>query len=109
LAQVDEFSQACTRGRSELENLLKMAVRLRQGVLSRAFTGQLVPQNPTDEPASVLLDRIRAERKARSDQGRRERATRRSRKTAATVETPPPPPATSLPAPTTAVQQELPL
>jgi type I restriction enzyme S subunit len=36
--------------------------RLRQSVLSSAFTGQLVPQDPTDEPASALLERIRAER-----------------------------------------------
>ena len=36
--------------------------KLRQSILSSAFTGQLVPQNPTDEPASVLLERIRAGR-----------------------------------------------
>jgi type I restriction enzyme S subunit len=36
--------------------------RLRQSVLSSAFTGQLVPQDPADEPASALLERIRAER-----------------------------------------------
>jgi type I restriction enzyme S subunit len=30
--------------------------------LSAAFTGQLVPQDPTDEPASILLERIRAKR-----------------------------------------------
>lgn len=33
---------------------------LRQSVLKRAFEGRLVPQDPADEPASVLLDRIRA-------------------------------------------------
>ena len=36
--------------------------RLRQSVLSSAFIGQLVPQDPADEPASALLERIRAER-----------------------------------------------
>ena len=35
---------------------------LRQSVLKKAFAGQLVPQDPYDEPASVLLNRIRAER-----------------------------------------------
>ncbi len=35
---------------------------LDQAVLAKAFRGELVPQDPADEPASVLLDRIRAER-----------------------------------------------
>jgi type I restriction enzyme, S subunit len=37
---------------------------LRQAVLKSAFAGQLVSQDPSDEPASVLLERIRAERGA---------------------------------------------
>ena len=43
---------------------LKRAERLRQSILKRAFEGKLVPQDRNDEPASVLLGRIRAERKA---------------------------------------------
>ena len=43
---------------------LRRAERLRQSVLKRAFEGRLVPQDPNDEPASVLLERIRAEREA---------------------------------------------
>ena len=35
---------------------------LRQSILKKAFSGQLVAQDPHDEPASILLDRIRAER-----------------------------------------------
>lgn len=38
--------------------------RLRQSLLRLAFDGRLVPHDPRDEPASVLLDRIRAERNA---------------------------------------------
>jgi type I restriction enzyme S subunit len=41
---------------------LRRAERLWQAILSSAFTGQLVPQDPTDEPASALLERIRAGR-----------------------------------------------
>jgi len=41
---------------------LRLAGAQRQNILRAAFTGQLVPQNPTDEPASVLLERILAER-----------------------------------------------
>lgn len=41
---------------------LKRAARLRQSILKRAFAGDLVPQDPTDEPASALLERIAVER-----------------------------------------------
>ena len=37
---------------------------LRQSILKRAFEGRLVPQDPADEPATVLLDRIRVAREA---------------------------------------------
>jgi type I restriction enzyme S subunit len=36
--------------------------KLNQSILAKAFRGELVPQDPNDEPASVLLERIRAER-----------------------------------------------
>ena len=34
----------------------------RKNILKAAFSGQLVPQDPNDEPASVLMERIRASR-----------------------------------------------
>ena len=41
---------------------LKRAERLRQSILKHAFSGKLVPQDPNDEPAEMLLARIKAER-----------------------------------------------
>lgn len=41
--------------------------KLDRAILAKAFRGELVPQDPNDEPASVLLDRIREERAKNSD------------------------------------------
>jgi type I restriction enzyme, S subunit len=43
---------------------LKQSTAQRKNILKAAFSGQLVPQDPNDEPASVLLARIRTERTA---------------------------------------------
>lgn len=51
----DEVEQTVEKG-------LKQAERLRQSILKRAFEGKLVPQDPADEPAERLLERIRAEK-----------------------------------------------
>ncbi len=45
---------------------MEKAERLRQSILKRAFEGKLVPQDPSDEPASAILERIRAEREVES-------------------------------------------
>ena len=49
---------------SALERGVALATAQRQNILRAAFSGQLVPQDPNDEPASVLLERIRAQRAA---------------------------------------------
>ena len=46
---------------AEIDASLARAEALRQSTLKKAFSGQLVPQKPTDEPASALLARIRHE------------------------------------------------
>ncbi len=51
--------------KSDSGTKMKAAQSLRQSILRHAFTGQLVPQDPVDEPASELLKRIAAEREAR--------------------------------------------
>lgn len=60
--------QALSKKLSFVENLdnelnvqLAKVVTLRQSILKKAFSGQLVPQDPNDEPASELLARIQAE------------------------------------------------
>jgi type I restriction enzyme, S subunit len=47
---------------SETTTARKLIDHLDQAVLAKAFRGELVPQDPNDEPASMLLQRIKAER-----------------------------------------------
>jgi type I restriction enzyme S subunit len=55
---------------------------LRQSILKRAFSGQLVPQDPNDEPASRLLERIRAEKVAQASKQKPTKRTGKKRVTA---------------------------
>ena len=50
---------------------------LRQSILKAAFSGQLVPQDPSEEPASVLLERIAAEREEQPKTTKRKTSSRR--------------------------------
>ena len=54
----------CDQLDQTLTTALQHAEALRQSILKKAFSGQLVPQDPNDEPASVLLERIQAEKAA---------------------------------------------
>ncbi len=60
-----------------VEENLKQAAGLRQSILKQAFSGELVPQDPDDEPASVLLVRIREEREATKQKAKRPRKVRK--------------------------------
>lgn len=61
---------------AEAAKALKLLGRLDQRILAKAFAGELVPQDPTDEPAEALLARIREARAATPNarRGRKARA-----------------------------------
>ena len=48
--------------RQEVSKAYKFLDRLEQSTLAKAFRGEIVPQDPNDEPASILLERIQKER-----------------------------------------------
>jgi type I restriction enzyme S subunit len=66
LARADRMEAEAARARALLD-------RLESALLARAFRGELVPQDPADEPAAHLLTRIRAQREAapKAKRGRR--------------------------------------
>jgi type I restriction enzyme S subunit len=55
--------------------------RVTPALLAKAFRGELVPQDPDNEPASILLDRIRSARAAEPARPRQRKGGRRSGKT----------------------------
>ena len=67
--EVDRRLSVIAELETSLHHALARAERLRQSVLQRAFEGKLVPQDPTDEPAEVLLERIKQERATQPTNG----------------------------------------
>ncbi|OHC14750.1 MAG: restriction endonuclease subunit S [Pseudomonadales bacterium GWC2_63_15] len=57
LAFADQLEAKVASAKSRIDHLT-------QSILAKAFRGELVPQDPDDEPASVLLERIKAQRAA---------------------------------------------
>ena len=63
--RVEAFLKAADQVERQYQQAKAYLDQLEQSILAKAFRGELVPQNPNDEPASVLLERIRAERAKR--------------------------------------------
>jgi type I restriction enzyme S subunit len=60
--EIESRLSICDKIEETIQQGLQQAEALRQSILKKAFEGKLVPQDPNDEPASVLLDRIKAAR-----------------------------------------------
>ena len=63
---------------TEKDQLVHHVSMMKSQILSLAIRGKLVPQNPNDEPASVLLERIRAEKEELIKQGKIKRNKKES-------------------------------
>ena len=75
-AEVERRLSVIQQAEDAVEANLTRAERLRQSILKQAFSGKLVPQDPGDEPASALLERIRVEREAAHADAKNSRQTR---------------------------------
>ncbi|MBX7201325.1 MAG: restriction endonuclease subunit S [Rhodospirillaceae bacterium] len=62
IARLDFAFDRIAHLEEEVTNALALLDRLEGAILDKAFRGELVPQDPDDEPASVMLERIRAAR-----------------------------------------------
>ena len=62
--QLDDIRLSIDRLRAQMRVAWQRSAAMRRSVLAAAFSGQLVQQDPSDEPASVLLERIAAYRAA---------------------------------------------
>jgi len=71
--RIESAFQKIDRLAAEAKRALELTDKLDEAILAKAFRGELVPQDPTDEPVSVLLERIKAERAAKPKRGRGQR------------------------------------
>lgn len=71
LSVVDSLTSQMGNLETQIETAMKQSEALRQSILKRAFSGQLVSQDSTDESASILLERIGAQREGHGAAKRR--------------------------------------
>lgn len=78
LSSIRRSQESAARAKTDIAESILTLTQLDQSILAKAFRGELVPQDPNDEPASVLLERIRVERaddtNDKPSRGRRKRS-----------------------------------
>ena len=60
--RVEKMFAKIDKMEEEYQKAVKLCDRLEQATLAKAFRGELVPQDPNDEPASVLLEQVKREK-----------------------------------------------
>jgi type I restriction enzyme S subunit len=69
--RVENLFQKCDQIEARYQTAKAYTDKLTQAILAKAFRGELVPQDPNDEPAEVLLERIKAEKDGAEPQKKR--------------------------------------
>lgn len=64
--QIESRFSICDKLEETIEQSLQKTDALRQSILKKAFEGKLVPQDPNDEPAELLLEKIKAKKEEKS-------------------------------------------
>jgi type I restriction enzyme S subunit len=78
VAEIERRLSVADEIEKTVDQSLKQSERLRQSILKRAFEGKLVSQDPNDELASVLLERIKAEKAKREAEKKTKNKRKRS-------------------------------
>jgi type I restriction enzyme S subunit len=73
IRRLDKLFDACGQPPQDAKRALALLDRLEQSILTRAFRGELVPQDPNDKPASILLEQIKSRGEGEDEESTRKR------------------------------------